>query len=437
MPKKPKVNKVLFLQCFPLWGSGSGTYTRELASEISKVKNIKTAVVCPEGKERVAGLKIYPLDLPFPVAFTGHPDWPVAKLYKELSPKEITDVFKFFLASVVRAVDDFQPDLIHVQHISLLLWAANFIKSLYGINFIVTAHGTGVLAASENKAYIGPSQDALKRVKKIVAVSGDTKDWLLDIFGKEFAHKTRIIPGGIHVENFPPEKDTRAINKKYKLKDKKVILFSGKLTPQKGVYYLVKAAKDIKGDIYIIGDGPEKKNLEDFKYKFSLDNVHFLGYMGGDRKKELEDFYYRADVFVTPSVWDEPLGLVILEAMICKTPVIATRKGGIPLAVKNGINGLLIRPRSSRQIAEACNKLLENEDLRKKLGEAARKTVEEKFTWKKIAKKYISIYQKAYTNGNHKNSKSKKSATKGKSGKKQKQYPAFLTMFKLKKRASR
>jgi len=89
--------------------------------------------------------------------------------------------------------------------------------------------------------------------------------------------------------------------------------------------------------------------------------------------------------------------------MSCKTPVVATRKGGIPLAVKNGINGFLVRPRNSRQIADTCNKLLADDKLRKKMGEVARQIVEKKFTWKKIAQKYIRVYKKAYTN--HKNNK--------------------------------
>lgn len=428
MPKKSKETKILFLQCFPLWGSGSGTYARELALEINRTKNMKAAIVCPESKEKHAGVRIYPLELPFPVAFTGHPDWPVCKLYKDLSPREISQVFNFFLRSVINAVDDFQPTLLHAHHISILLWISNFIKAVYGINFITTCHGTGILAASERKAYIPPSQDALARAKKIVAVSGDTKRWLLDIFGKDFSHKTRIIPGGIYFENFPPEKKIRIINKKYKLKNKKVVLFSGKLTPQKGVFYLIKAAKNIKGDIYIMGDGPERKNLEDLTYKMELNNVHFLGYMGGEKKEELEEFYYRADVFVAPSVWDEPLGLVILEAMTCKTAVIATRKGGIPLAVKDGINGILIRPRSSLQITEACNKLLENDELRKKLGEAARQTVEKKFTWKKIARTYVRIYKQAFTNGDGKKNNKKKLKVK----QKKKKYPDFLRIFRMK-----
>jgi len=397
-----KLNKVLYLLCFPLWGSGSGTYTRELALEVNRSSDIRTAIVCPEGKEKLQGLKIYPLDMPFPVAFTGHPDWPVAKLYKNLKPKEVSDVFTFFLRSVIRAVEDFKPDIIHVQHVSLLLWIANFIKPLYGIKSIVTTHGTCLLAASQNRMYIPASKDALNRVKKIVAVSPDTRKWLFKLFGKEFSNNTVIIPGGIPIETIPPEKEIKIINKKYNLEGKKIVLFTGKLTAQKGVDYLIQAAKDIKGDIYIIGDGPEKEHLEHIVYKMKLQNVHFLGFMGDNRKEEFREFYYRADVFVAPSVWDEPLGLVILEAMAAKTPVIATKKGGIPSAVKDNYNGILVRSRSSKQIADACNKLLENDELRKKMGENARKTVEEKFTWKKIAQKYIGIYKKIYENGkNH------------------------------------
>src|SRR3989344_8921585 len=139
--------KILFLQGFPLQGCGSGIYTKELAIGLQKNKNIKVAVATAEGREKVSSLKTYPLELPFPVAFSGHPDWPVCRLYKDLSPKEIISVFRSFLTSTIDAVEDFKPDIIHVQHISLLLWVANFIKSLYGINFVVTNHGTCVMAA--------------------------------------------------------------------------------------------------------------------------------------------------------------------------------------------------------------------------------------------------------------------------------------------------
>ena len=104
------------------------------------------------------------------------------------------------------------------------------------------------------------------------------------------------------------------------------------------------------------------------------------------------ELYYRADVCVVPSIWDEPLGLVVLEAMATKTPVVVTRKGGIPLMVKDGANGLFVRPRNAKEIAEKVNILLANDGLRKKMGEKARQTVIEKFTWDKISHRFELIY---------------------------------------------
>lgn len=103
--------------------------------------------------------------------------------------------------------------------------------------------------------------------------------------------------------------------------------------------------------------------------------------------------YYRADVCVVPSVWDEPLGLVVLEAMAANTPVVVTRKGGIPLMVKENFNGLFVRPRNPKEISQKVNFLLRNDAIRIRMGNKARLTVEEKFTWERIAGKYERMYQ--------------------------------------------
>lgn len=402
--------KILVLECFPLWGCGSGTYARCLAKELAQKKSNQVAVLSPESKmekgaRNIPYVKSYPLELPFPVAFTSHPEWPVVRQYKDLSPKEIGEVFRSFLASTMEAVEDFKPDILHVQHISLLLWVANFVKSLYDINFATTAHGTGIFTASKNKNYLPLSQDALRRAKKIIGVSKDTKDRLLATFGEEFSRKTRIIPGGIDLGDFPKKIKIKTIGKKYKLGRKKIVLFTGKVTEEKGVEHLIKAAKDINGWVYIIGDGPELNKLKEMSSKLNIGNVRFLGYMGKEQENELNEFYYRADVFVAPSVVAEALGLTILEAMAARTPVVATRRGGIPLAVKSGINGILVRAGSHKQIAEAVNKILASDGLREKMGQKAREMVEKKFTWAKIAQRYERVYKESILNGGKLNGK--------------------------------
>ncbi len=385
--------KVLHALCFPLWGSGSGTYTRKLAENLVKAGH-EVAIIAPEHRP-LPGITMYPVKMPLHAAFTMHPEWPDAKRYTDLSDAEISDLYSAFFNAVVSAVEEFKPDVLHIHHSSLFTWIASYIKGIYGINYVVSEHGTSVMAAAVDTRYLALTRDALQRAEFVVPVSGHTKSWMLRIFGRKLAWKTRIITGGIDLKTYPKTGPIRPIEEKYHLRGKNVVMFSGKLTKIKGVEYLLKAASKIKGDIYIIGDGEERKNLERLTKKLDLTNVHFLGYFGDEQANDLLMFYRRADVVVFPSIWDEPLGLVALEAMASSTPVVASRKGGIPLAVKNGQNGFLVRARSAKEIAEAVNKILDDKELRAHLAENARRTAEERFSWKLIAAQFIKLYDVA------------------------------------------
>ncbi|RLC38132.1 MAG: hypothetical protein DRH33_04980 [Candidatus Nealsonbacteria bacterium] len=394
-----KAMKILFLYDFPLWGSGSGTYLRNLIQQLLKL-NYKIGVVAPEERRFLEDkIKQYRVEPPQIPVFVAHPELKGAKRYSELSEREITDIYKAYLDTTIEAVANFQPDLIHVNHLSLISWVARYINALKNIKYIITCHGSCLYNILADKRYLPLSEDAVRNARAITVVSGDSRSKFLKTFGRTFAKNLQVIPGGVDIRLFPSQFDTSLIDKKYKMKDKKMVLFTGRLTSHKGVRYLVRAAKDIKGEIFIIGEGPEKQYLTGLCERKGLKNVHLLGYIPAE---ELTKFYYRADIFVAPSVWDEPLGLTILEAMASKTPVIATRKGGIPLLVKHGYNGFFVRPRNSAKIASACNKLLEDDELRKKMGEAARKTIEEKFTWKIIATKFDRLYKKLSKNHSNK-----------------------------------
>ena len=222
-----------------------------------------------------------------------------------------------------------------------------------------------------------------------------TRDWMNRVLKDGFGDQIRVIPGGVDVDEFK-KVNTDDIDRKYDLKGKKVAVFAGKLTPYKGVKYLVYAAKKIKGEVLILGDGSERKNLEEIVKKENIKNVRFIGHLGKDTKFLIK-FYSRANAFVAPSVWDEPLGLVILESMACETPVVVTRKGGIPLAVKDGKNGFFIRSRNANDIAEKVNYLFENDEIRRKMGKKAREIAVEKFSWKIIAQRFIDKYERFAT----------------------------------------
>lgn len=381
--------RILYLQTFPLYGSGSGTYARYLAKEINKKYNV--AIVIPDNRP-LNNVKIYPLKMPFKVAFTGHPEWKNCRLYKEISNKEIWLIYKAFLNHTIDAVEDFKPNIIHVHHAFPFSWVARFIKSTYQIPYVISIHGSELPTAQKDKRYIALTTDALRKARRIIPNSYYTRDWMLKVFGDEFRKQIRVIPGGVDVDRFK-KVNADDIDRMFGTKDKKVVVFAGKLTVYKGVKYLIRAAKKIKGEVLILGDGPERKNLEKIVKEEKINNVKFIGHLGNNTDF-LVKFYSRANVFVAPSIWDEPLGLVILEAMACETPVVVTRKGGIPLAVKDGKNGFFVRPRNANDIAEKVNRLLTDEQLRLKIAKKAREIAVEKFSWKIIARKFENIYLK-------------------------------------------
>lgn len=391
--------RILHLLMFPLSGSGSGTYARKLAETYAEqYSHDEVAILCPclNGKsELVKGVKIFKLNMPFPVAFTGHPAWPDCKIYSKLTGQEMDVVFRSFTNSVLEVFYAFKPDVIHVHHISHFAFIANYIRSIFSVNYIITSHGTGILCASQDKRWVPLTLFGLNSAYYINAVSGDTKKWMKRVFGeKKYLRRVRIITGGVDLSKFSSTNDYKDVEKKYSLKGKNVVLFTGKITEKKGVEYLIKAAPKIDGEVFVVGGGDDTDRLKEIVKRRNIKNVHITGYI--KNRDFFIQFYKRANVFVFPSIWDEPLGLVALEAMACGTPVVASRKGGIPLAVKDGYNGYLVKAKSSKQIADKVNKILANKALQEKLSKNARQTVEEKFDWSIIAKRFHQYYDEAY-----------------------------------------
>lgn len=401
--------KILFLYDFPLWGSGSGTYIRNLIEKLIRISGYKIGVVAPDERRFLDDkIKQYRVEIPQIPVFVGHPEVQGAKRYSELSPREITTVYEAFLNTMIEAVANFEPDLIHVHHLSLISWVARYVSALKGIKYIITSHGSCLFHILSDRRYLSLSEEAARYAKAITTVSGDSRSKLLKLLGPQYNKNVYIIPGAVNINYFPLRLETPELNEKYQLSDKKIVLFTGRLISHKGVRYLVKAAKDIKAEVYLVGDGPERQYLEALIAQKNIKNVHLLGYLSG---QDLVHFYYRAQVFVAPSVIDEALGLTILEAMASSTPVISTRKGGIPTLIKHGFNGFFVKPKNAKNIAEMCNKLLENDVLRTTMGTNARKTIEEKFTWEKTANSFDRLYKKVLRIPNGKNHKLAKPLT--------------------------
>ncbi len=385
--------RVLYLYMFPLWGNGSGTWLRRLTSSLNDKykKHFEAAIVAPESRD-LEGIKIYRLKPPLMGVFVGNPELTKGRKYSSFSNLEMIETYNYYFLQAAKAIEDFKPDFIHVWHTAFLPALARPLSNFYKVPFGITTHGSDLYYFKEDSRWIPSVQSASEKSKFISANSNFTKVWYLQMFGVNLIEKTRVIPSGIN-QKIDFKRDVSWIDKKYKFKHDKMVLFTGRLTIHKGVEYLIRAARQINAEVLILGDGPERKYLESLIKQYNLTNVHMLGYFS-ERVEQINDFYLRADVYVAPSVWNEPLGLVILESMAQKTPVVVTRKGGVSTIVKDGYNGFLVRPKSWKEIVEKVNLLLANDALRNKMGENAYKTVAARFSWDKIATRFYNLYER-------------------------------------------
>ena len=385
--------RIMFLYPFPLWGNGSGAFLRELSAELVK-RGHSIAIVAPD-KRKLPGVKHYVVNPPQNGTFVSHPEWPNAKRFSDMNGQELGSIHNAYLKTSIDATADFNPEIIHVFHTAFLPGIARVLKVLFGIKFIVTTHGSDLEYLSRDRRLIGLINDANRVARFITAVSEYTKKQYLNMFGENLKHKTKVIMGGVKISNYKEnDKNIEEINRKYRLKDKKIVLYTGRLTVNKGIKYLVKAANNIKGTVLIVGGGVERENLEKLIKAEGVKNIIMIGYISPEKSDLFHAFYERADVYVSPSVWEEPLGLTILEAMAAHTPVVATRKGGMLSVIKDGENGFFVRARNSKEIAEKVNMLLADDELREKIAKNAHKTILDHFTWEKIATQFEDIYKK-------------------------------------------
>lgn len=175
------------------------------------------------------------------------------------------------------------------------------------------------------------------------------------------------------------------------------ILFVGRLSVHKDLPTLLRALKRLRADLTlaarltIIGDGPERAALEQLTRQLGLDGrVNFRGWMD---RRHLREAYQKADVLVLPSL-DEGMPNVVLEAMACGLPVVATSIKGIVDLVEDGQTGFLFPPGDDQALSNQLAQLIRNHELRRVMGAAVRRRAEE-FSWKETARQYSELISQA------------------------------------------
>ncbi len=237
-----------------------------------------------------------------------------------------------------------------------------------------------------------PIMDAfLKRVDCIiVATEGHING---SQYLQPYRDKCVVIPFGIDIPSFEKHVDT-GMKLKTTLPNVKKILFVGRLVYYKGAEVLLNAFAKVNGaELFLVGTGPLEESLhEQAKLDGIAEKVHFLGKLSDD---ELKDCQQDCDFFVLPSVVNtEAFGLVQLEAMVYGKPVINTSlPTGVPYVSLDGLSGLTVPPNDADALAQAMQKLTDDDSLRSDFGKKAYRRVREEFGMDKMMDRVLSVYR--------------------------------------------
>ena len=241
----------------------------------------------------------------------------------------------------------------------------------------------------------------IKQSDHVIGISQYTLDTTIQL---QRPKSYSLIPPGVDVNRFWKRSDTAYVRRKLAQQgidfSIPLVFALGKFIERKGFTYLIDAIAMLQDNqpvqLMIGGRGPLKGTLGQQASSLGIaDRVIFLDYIPDD---DLLAYYTVADIFVSPSIVDsqgdtEGLGVVLLEALACETPCVASRVGGIVDIIRDGVNGFLVEPRNSEVLADKMQWLISNEGLRQEMGKQGRLFVEEHFSWQAKAQEIFEIYQ--------------------------------------------
>jgi len=288
--------------------------------------------------------------------------------------------------SFSREIRNLDVSRVHSQWATWPTTIALAVSELRGIPFSFTAHAHDIY---KNQMLL---KEKISRAKVVVTISDFNRDYLRKLADPRDRDKIFTIYLGVNFMDFrlPPKK---------KANHPPLILAVGRLIPYKGFSYLIDALELVKRQgrdfrAVIIGGGPEFRHLRKKIAEKGLAGE--VGLLGALPFGKVKSYFGKADLFVAPSVV-EPEGqfdgipVVLFEAMGAKVPVIATRISGLPEAVADGENGLLVGERDAESLAAAICKLLDSPGLRKRMGEAGFRRGRKDFDLRKNVERFKRV----------------------------------------------
>jgi len=308
-------------------------------------------------------------------------------------------------------------DIVHT-HTWYVAMAGFLAKKLYNIPFVLTTHSLEPLRAWKaeqlGSGYAMSSwmeRTAILDADAVIAVSQGTKADILRAHPEIDAERIHVIYNGIDLNEYQKTTETTALVEHGVDPSQPYVLFVGRITRQKGVTHLVDAIPHMPRGTQVVlcagaPDTPEiAAEMREKVARARAINPRVIWIEKMLSKPEAIQFYSNCSVFCCPSVY-EPFGIINLEAMACRAPVVASATGGILEVVVDGVTGFLVpfeqdpvtsfplHPEEfSRALAAKVSALLADPATAQSFGEAGRRRVEEKFSWSAIAERTIELYR--------------------------------------------
>lgn len=365
---------------YPLSG-GLETVVSNLASQLKK-KGHKVGIITTRNpfylkpKEIINGIEVKRL----PFLFFGFQYYMTGRSRLK---RMFLCLYSFF--KLAYFIIRFRPQIVNLHYVSTQAVYVTLLSYFFHFKYVVTIHGLGLQELPDAPRYVRwIYRWVLKRADFIISVSLALLDDAERRVGN-IENKSIVIHNGIDPDEFSPS---------VKFEHRRpYILAIGNFHIYKGFDLLVMAFSHISDkydvDLIIAGDGPQRNNLEELSQLLEIEErVHFFGIA---EKEEIISLLNGCEFLVLPSRI-EPFGIVSLEAMAAGKAVIAYNVDGVPEIIKDGVNGLLVKPKSDKELAKAMAKLLEDKPLRDKLAENGRRIVEAEFNADKQSDAFLKVY---------------------------------------------
>lgn len=371
---------------FPRWKDDTEPkFIYDLCKEYAKYYEVTVLVPSAPGaksRERMEGINViryryFPIKKLETLAYPGA----IVPRVKEKKSRALLIPFLFLAMYVAIFREIKKVDYVH----SNWLIPQGIVQGLFKKPYILTGLGGDVTSLNKGlpkkmKAY------AVNKASAITAVSADLKKVLQEVYQIK---DVQVIPMGVDLKKFTPE---NRVENYFDQNGKPVILFVGRLVEKKGARYIIQAMKNINAVLIIVGDGPERKNLDALAQTIDGD----IRFLGPKNKDELAVLNASCDIFCAPSVIAQDgdkdgLPVAIIEAMASGAPIVASNIGGINEAVHNEVNGFLVEDKNTEQLVEKINKLIQDPGVLAEMSKESRK-IATAFDFVEIGQRYKALF---------------------------------------------